>query len=263
MSSTTDNKQLEDAFVHIGLRAEEVRTLQALIRAGTGVTVLQLSRTLGVPRPTLYVHINGLIEKGMVRKELGEHGPRYRALTKKALLARFDDQSRKLAFAKEQADVLLDELPPVLPHHARFVVHDGPNAAELIFNDILRERPTMCRFFWPLKDMLQTIPPEVFAAFNEERVHRNIAFEVLWPSNKTVNIEKYPHLGSPDPKQSLRKRRVLPGAVDCYLGYGIYNTKVAFISSSRENYGFIIDSRELALTLESNFKYLWKLSRAC
>jgi hypothetical protein len=44
------------------------------------------------------------------------------------------------------------------------------------------------------------------------------------------------------------------------LGYWIYANKVAFISSARESYGFLIQSEELAQTLKVQFELLWRES---
>jgi hypothetical protein len=44
------------------------------------------------------------------------------------------------------------------------------------------------------------------------------------------------------------------------LGYWIYANKVAFLSSARESYGFLIQSEELAQTLTAQFELLWQVS---
>ena len=67
--------------------------------------------------------------------------------------------------------------------------------------------------------------------------------------------------GSLDPKESLRTIRIAPNDIDTTLGYAVYGNKVAFISSKRENYGFVIDSKELADMHRSQFEHLWKESK--
>lgn len=45
------------------------------------------------------------------------------------------------------------------------------------------------------------------------------------------------------------------------MGYWIYGNKVAFISSRKESFGFIIESAELATMLRTQFEVLWKASK--
>ena len=106
--------------------------------------------------------------------------------------------------------------------------------------------------------MLKYIPSDVYENFHQERIHRNMKFNVLWPENQKVNLSEVKILGSKN--KSLREIRILSGKLDSLLGYGIYGNKVAFISSKKENYGFIIDSKELSRTLKLQFDYWWKLS---
>lgn len=45
------------------------------------------------------------------------------------------------------------------------------------------------------------------------------------------------------------------------MGYWIYGNKVAFISSRKESFGFIIESAELVEMLRTQFEVLWKTSK--
>jgi hypothetical protein len=80
----------------------------------------------------------------------------------------------------------------------------------------------------------------------------------VWPSSEVVSIEKFPFMGWGD--QFKREIRVAPESTTYELGYWIYANKVAFISSARESYGFLIQSEELAQTLTVQFELLWRES---
>jgi len=45
------------------------------------------------------------------------------------------------------------------------------------------------------------------------------------------------------------------------MGYWIYENKVAFISSKKSNFGFIIENEEYTNMLRSQFKILWQMSK--
>ena len=106
--------------------------------------------------------------------------------------------------------------------------------------------------------MIESIPESTYEMFMRERVKRGIWLNVLWPESKKVNFSDHPFLGS---KDQLRKVRILPRGIDQFMGYGIYGSKVVFLSTKREHYGFIIDSVELSNTLKEQFDYFWKQSK--
>ena len=90
---------------------------------------------------------------------------------------------------------------------------------------------------------------------------KNIILYVLCPENKKITEKEYKSVGIEDVQGELRETRILPGRIDVHLGYGVYGDKVAFISSKKENFSFILESKDLAKTLKNQFDYFWKLSK--
>lgn len=45
------------------------------------------------------------------------------------------------------------------------------------------------------------------------------------------------------------------------MGYWIYADKVAFVSSRKETFGFVVHSRDFAETQKAQFKAIWDISR--
>lgn len=252
--------EIEAALRQIDCSDREINTFLAVLERGSGVTVVQLSHALNLPRPTIYGHLKELIERGLVRKSLTESGSRFHAESLESILRVFEEKQLRI----EQGKALLEQSYSernTAEYQPKFTLFDTPKAAELIFRDILRSREPDTYWFWPISEMIRIIPEEAFRFFNEERLKRNIFLNVLWPEKKKVDIDRYPFLGAKSPKGSFRKIRLLPGKIDYTMGYGIYGNKVAFISSKREHHGYIIDSRELARTMKSHFDYFWKISK--
>ncbi len=251
---------ISQALKFIDCNESEINTFLALLERKSGTTVVQLSRSLNLPRPTIYGHLNSLVKKGIVRKSLGEMGARFSAESLEHITQVFEERSQHIKQAKESLKTSL-ETPDIPEYQPKFVVFDTLRAAESVFRDVVRTGEKETYWFWPVKEMIKRVPPEVFLTFTEERVKRNIWLNVLWPEKKSVDLEKYKFLGSADPKKSLRRVRILPGKLDYTMGYGIYGNKVAFISSQREHYGYVIDSKELSDTMRSQFDYFWKISK--
>ena len=62
-------------------------------------------------------------------------------------------------------------------------------------------------------------------------------------------------------EKNKRTIKIAPTNIYFELGYAIYQNTVRFISSSKENYGFIMESSELANTMKTQFDITWKLSK--
>ncbi len=251
---------LNEALKQIGLTEAEINTFSALLSEANGASVLQLSRKLNLPRTTIYGHLDALIEKGLVKKGLNEKGTVFFTEKFDSIVRLFEEKENNIKTAKKEVVNFLNSGNFASSYNPKFIVFDNPKAAELIFRDILITRPKETFWFWPIAEMLKTVPAEVFENFHKERVKRNIYHYVLWPENKKVNLKAHPYLFPEEREKSLRTIKILPEKIDYLMGYGIYGNKVAFISTKKENYGFIIDSQELNATIKNQFDYFWKIS---
>ena len=74
-----------------------------------------------------------------------------------------------------------------------------------------------------------------------------------------VALKKHPYLGSG--KLFKREVRVAPAEIQFSMGYWIYGNKVAFLSSRKESFGYIIESAELAEMMLSQFEVIWRLAQ--
>ena len=106
--------------------------------------------------------------------------------------------------------------------------------------------------------MVEVLGGDFFRYHNKQRIHNRLSVKALWPKNQLVEIKNHPYFGSG--KNFLREIRIAPESVDFHMGYWIYGNKTVFISSRQENFGFILDSQEMADMLRSQFQILWNLS---
>ncbi len=245
----------------INCSEHEAKTFIALLEENNGVSVLQLSKKLNLPRPTIYGHIDSLIEKGLVKKGLGEFGSVFFAEDQEKIESIYIEKINEIKKAKKEFSETLKSHAYKTSYQPKFIHYSTQEAAKSILRDVLRSREKESYWFWPLREMLKIIPEETLNSFNKERIKRDMQINVLWPPKRKVDTEKHPLLGPWNEKKSLRKVKILPEKIDQTLGYAIYGNKVAFISSKKENYGMIIDSRELAQTLKAQFDYFWKISK--
>lgn len=110
--------------------------------------------------------------------------------------------------------------------------------------------------FWPYTTMLDVLGEEFLHWFNERRQKRNISIRTLWP----VNEKNKAHIFATD--KSDVKRRYIKKAQATDMGFIIYQNKVMYLSSSKETFGFIVDSAEFANLQRMQFELLWNSAKA-
>ena len=112
--------------------------------------------------------------------------------------------------------------------------------------------------FWPIKAMLEILSPAFFRMLNKERIRQRLYTRAIWPRAQVVSVKRHPYLGVGE--FFRREIRIAPAGVDFSLGYWIYGDRVAFLSSARESFGFILESAELVEMLRTQFEVIWAQS---
>jgi hypothetical protein len=107
--------------------------------------------------------------------------------------------------------------------------------------------------------MVDILGESFFKELNKERIKRKLYTRAIWPQSQKLDIKKHPYLGFG--KDFLREIRIAPNNISFSMGYWIYGNKIAFISSKREAFGFIIESKELVEMLSTQFELMWQLSK--
>lgn len=140
-----------------------------------------------------------------------------------------------------------------------FQLFEGEEGMRNILKDMLLYHDMETQAFWPIKQMIDVLSPDFFRYLNTIRIENNLYTRAIWPQKQTVDVAEHPYLGVGDAFR--REIRVAPPEIDCSMGYWIYGNKVAFVSSRREAFGFIIESAELVEMLLAQFEIIWKLSK--
>jgi len=113
--------------------------------------------------------------------------------------------------------------------------------------------------FWPVEKIVKLLGADFYREFHQKRVERNIKIKVIWPTTQ-MSIKKEHNFLKND-QELLRELRLAPKNIDFSLGYTIYGNTVRFISSQKENYGFLIESQEMAEMMRRQFEIIWEMSK--
>ncbi|MFH1790035.1 MAG: hypothetical protein ABH832_03145 [bacterium] len=109
------------------------------------------------------------------------------------------------------------------------------------------------------RNIIKVLTLEFYEEFHKKRIQRNIKIKVIWPEKQKISKQIYDFLT--DDEKMLRELRVAPNNINFSLGYSIYKDTVRFISSNKEFYGFLVDSKEMADMMRKQFDIIWSISK--
>lgn len=163
---------------------------------------------------------------------------------------------------KEKKDVE-DMIPHMMKGGESFMpkikFYSGREGMRHVFNDILWYKNIEVQSLFPISEMIAAMGKEFFEEHNRERIRRGIYIKAIWPKERSVKFKEHPALGSG--KKFLREIRVAPKQMIWDMGYWNYANKVIVVSSRKEGFGFIIDSKDFSQLLKAQFDLIWSLSK--
>jgi sugar-specific transcriptional regulator TrmB len=251
---------LTEVLAQLGFDRAEVAAYLTLLQSGP-LAVATLGKRLGLPRTTVYTMLDRLSGRGLVRESARKGLKVYSAEPPDSLGHIFSQRVVALEKAHTQFLRMLPDLRAKRAQVAgtpRLSILEGKEGLQNLLREMLLYADIETCAVWPIKKMIEVLSPEFFALHNKERIKRNIYTRAVWPESEVVSIAEHPFLGWG--KEFKREIRIAPKKMQYALGYWIYANKVAFLSSSRESYGFLIQSDELAETLTAQFELLWHAS---
>lgn len=243
----------------MGFRDDEIKTFLCLLENGEQ-TAGMLAKKTGISRPSLYGFLKKLQKSELVIESQKNGVKTFVASSEKKVTAVLDKQIQDLEKGKQDISKLFLEIQKgenVI--NPKFQLFDGKNGLEQILKDMLLYRDIETKAYWPIKAMIGALGENFFRSHNKERIARNIYTRAIWPQNQVVDISKHAYLGFGE--KFLREIRIAPKEINFSMGYWIYGNKVACISSKKESFGFIIESKEFAEMLSSQFEMIWKISK--
>ena len=216
-------------------------------------SVAGMANLTGLKRPTCYLIIDNLVQKGLLTVM-----PRGR----KSL---YCAESPEIIVKNMEKAVSLAKL--VTPQLQKIKVKDSPAptikfftgrlGVEAIYSDVLKEKEgTTLLSMTPARQIVEVVGEEFFADWIKKRTTRKINSRVLAPERDRD------HGAIVKTNQSeMRETRFLPKDFNLDTTLGIYNDKVAFFSTAKDNIGFIIKSEEFSQTMRNFFDHLWGKSK--
>lgn len=248
---------IEKTLTELGFAENTIKVYQKLLELSSA-SARQLAENIGMPRPSVYDHLNALTEEGLI-VELDENGKKVFQPSDTSHLKRLiKDKIEALELESKKIDEYLptQEGKAVEPKIRHF---RGKDQVLKILSDLAWYENTEILSIWPMKEMLETFGDEYLENFNRRRIRNGNKLRIIWAKDKMVDIKMYPFLGVGE--KHLRDLRIGPMNITWNMGHLIYEDKVAFISSRKEAFGFIVQSRDFAELMRVQFEVIWNISK--
>lgn len=250
---------IDKTLEKLGLRDEEVKTFLYLIENGEQ-TAGNLAKKTGLSRPSLYGFLKKMQSSGFVIESQKNGVKTFLASSKEKIQEVLTKEIQELEKGKSDIDKIFTEINKgALITSPKFQFFEGRDGVQHVLKDLLLYRDIRTKSYWPTKAMIDLLSEKFFYDLNKERIQRRIYIQGIWPESQKVDIKKHPYMGVGD--KFYREIRMAPTDINFSMGYWIYENKVAFISSKKECFGFIIESREFSEMMASQHEAIWKMSK--
>ncbi len=249
---------MEKALSRLGLKDQEIKVFLFLLENGEQ-TAGNLAKKTGLSRPSLYGFVRKLQKLGIVIESQKNGIKTFLPGSKEKVAAILEEEITQLEKGKADIEKIFEQIQlGGITTSPKFQLFDGREGVQNILRDVLLYRDIQTMSYWPIKSILDIVSVEFFRNLNIERIKRKISVRAIWPQNQIIDIKKYTFMGGG--KKFLRETRLAPKEIAFSMGYWIYGNKVAFISSRKEAFGFIVESKEFVEMLSSQFELVWKAS---
>ena len=248
---------ISQSLIKVGLPAPAARLFMRLLEVKRA-SARELAEHLGMTRPSVYDNLKFLTDRGLVT-EMNEDSKK---------LFHVDDARNLTGFVESEIEALSKEkkaLEELLPKFSgpevgapSIKAYSGVDGIKRILGEMLWHRNIETRTVWPTNDMAEVLGDEFLADLNRKRIKRGISVKSIWPTDEFSNLKKFPFLGVGG--GHLRERRIAPHGMRWSMSYWQYADKVAFISSHKESFGFVVQSKDLVSLITVNFDALWQIS---
>lgn len=250
---------IDKTLAQFGLRDDEIKAFVFLLENGQQ-TAGNLAKKTGLSRPSLYGFVRKLKDMGLVTESQKNGVKTFFACSQEKLEKVFQEKIEELQQGKESIRKVYEMVAMTGAQiNPRFQLFEGKDGLRQILKDMLLYRDIETKAYWPIKAMVDILGESFFKELNKERIKRKLYTRAIWPESQKLDIKKHPYLGFG--KAFMREIRIAPKDISFSMGYWIYGNKVAFISSKKEAFGFIIESKELVEMLSSQFELMWQVSK--
>lgn len=241
---------LETTLADLGLAKNKGAVYLGLLSLGTG-SAEEVGKRAQLPRTTAHEILQQLVGLGVVSLTLKGRKRMYNAERPEKLKKILEDKERSLAKILPELTALLNTsgTKPVI----RF--YEGVSGVKNVLEDTLTVSNKVLCGILSMEDLYKIPGKEYMDDYIERRVAAGIRLKVIRSVRKEVE-ETWPFSAA-----EQRELHYAPEDMIFPMTMYLYDNKVGIISTERENFGLLIESADLFLTLKNFWEVLWQVTR--
>lgn len=242
---------IEKELANIGLSEKAVRVYLASLELGPS-PVQVISKKAAVNRPTAYVMIDALTEKGLMSSF--EKGKKrfFKAENPEQLLKIISEERRNLETKETSVKKILPELQKLISYASDrpgVSFYEGIEGVIALRADVLRSGEKELLEIVPLDDVRKYISEEATPDDLRHDIKRNLKVRSIYTTTKG-SVLKHSH-------QNVESRYMAPSKLKLGCEVVIYGEKTGLLTFSGKPIGVLIQSKEVADTMKSLFSFVW------
>lgn len=250
--------EIEKYLEVLGLSNKEIGVYLANLELGE-TSIMSVVKKADLPRTTVYHILEKLRDRGLIeiletrtRRIYIPHQPR-------KILTLLEQKQNKL---KEDIKTFSQTLPELVrlydfsPYLPKIRIFKGKEVKQ-IYEEILELPIDETLYVSELTRFEEMVDRKYFRGWIKRRVAKGIKARGILVKSEEVTDEPTYKAG----KKYLRTIRYAPKGFKCPGSFSINGDNVSFITTAKEEIGFVITSRDFATFIKSWFRELWKVSK--
>jgi len=246
---------MEKILEGLGLSKKESTVYLSLLELGPSL-VTNIAIRAKINRTTCYDILEKLIEIGLISKVTATGKKTYTAEHPETLIAYLERRSNDFKDRAKEIGEYLPELRAIYNEKGKQPLvkfYEGIQGIETVYEDTLTSHETI-RAYASVRDMHKALP-NYFPDYYHRRAKKKIFINAILPATKEAIERKL------FDKAEARKSRLVP--IDKFNfspEINIYDNKVAIMSLAEE-FGVIIESKEIAEAQKKIFSLAWETAK--
>jgi sugar-specific transcriptional regulator TrmB len=239
----------------LGLSDKEAKLYLTSLQRGpeTAPTLAKLSE---IVRPTAYVIIDGLVQKGLMSSTVKGKKTFFTAESPEHLLSLIRLQKKEIEEKEREIFKLIPQLELIANikgEKPKVRVFEGKEGLQAVIESILKSKTKMIYSFIPSDQLFQLFPAEEHKELMASpRVQKKIKAKIIYTSKKGQIYKR-------KDQENLREAIFIDEKKFPFkCGIDIYDNNLAFYSYKGAILGVIIENEDMAETLRTIFNMLWE-----
>jgi sugar-specific transcriptional regulator TrmB len=234
----------------LGLDEKEAALYTSALELGK-FTVVQISRKTNLKRPTCYLILDSLLKKGFVSIVPQSKKLLYEAESPEILI---EHAERNMLLARKIVP-FLSSIQKQSDQSPLIKVYSGQNGIRNIYNDIFKTKVKSYKYIGATEDVINMAGEDFIKEHIVKRLKGKVKVFGIRIKEREVEEKVYS-----EEKNYLREIKYAPEYFSIPGILFIYGTKVAFVSSEKGNFGFMIEGEDFFKTISMFFDTIWNLS---